>query len=267
VLAANGIVWAESEAWQIVESATGRKRAELVAAAEEIAPTTEARAVELTRMRATGRPLQYVIGTVGFRYLDLYVGPGVFIPRPETETVAATAMQKLPEAGTLVDVGTGSGAIALSVAHERRDARVLATETSADALVWAEKNRSALGLDVELIHCDLMSGLPPELRSGVDVVVTNPPYVPPGERHSLPADVIDHEPHDALFATEEGRGVIDRVARQGLMWLRPGGWMVLEIGHGQARAVKSLLRSIGYHAVSVSMDPSERERVAEARRP
>jgi len=267
ILAASGVVFAEPEAWQIVEIATGRRRAEHVADAAEIDPSAEALAVELARQRASGRPFQYVTGRAGFRYLELLVGPGVFIPRPETETVAEIAMKKLPHEGILVDVGTGSGAIALSVAHERPDAMVFATESSPEALAWAEKNRSALGLEVNMVRCDLLSGLSPELRSNVDVVVSNPPYVPVSERSLLPADVVEHEPHEALFALEGGIDVIERIARDALSWLRPGGWLVLEIGHDQGNLVRSVLETIGYEELLVSLDSTRRERVAEARKP
>lgn len=203
-------------------------------------------------------------GVAGFRNLELAVGPGVLIPRPETELVADRAMQRLPHGGTLVDVGTGSGAIALAIAQERSDARVLATEAYDDALVWAEKNRAALGLSVELIKCDLLGGLPNELRGAVDVVVSNPPYVPSGDDSVLAPDVIRYEPHSALFAGPDGLDVLRRIAEQARAWLRRGGWLVLEIGYDQAEAVKRALGELGYGRVTVDRDLAGRDRIAEA---
>ena len=215
--------------------------------------------------RTAGEPLQYVTGVAGFRRLELAVGPGVFIPRPETELVAERAMQRLPYGGTVVDVGTGSGAIALSIADERPDANVFATEASSEAMSWAVKNRDALGAKVALVKCDLLSGLPHEARGAIDVVVSNPPYIARADAESLPSDVVDHEPAGALFADNGGLSLIDALARQAPASLRPGGWLVLEIGEGQAEVVSSLLRALGYEQVSISRDLNGRNRIAEGR--
>lgn len=210
--------------------------------------------------------MQYVTGVAAFRYLELAVGPGVFIPRPETELVAERAMSHLRQGGTVVDVGTGSGAIALSLAHERPAARVIATESSTAALAWATSNRARLDLDVELIECDLLSGLTFELEDQVDVIVANPPYVRPDERPSLERDVVDYEPAEALFAGENGLRTIRRLGQQARRWLRPGGWMVVEIGAEQSEAVRDLLGGQGYEEIGVHEDLAGRPRIAEARR-
>ena len=162
--------------------------------------------------RIDGEPLQYLTGLAGFRYLELRVGPGVLVPRPETEIVAQTAIDLLPRGGTVVDVGTGSGAIALAIRHERPDARVVATDISEEALVWARRNREELALEVELIACDLLDGVDHGLRGAIDVIVSNPPYVAPEERDDLPVEVRDHEPDVALFAPRDGLDVIGRRA-------------------------------------------------------
>jgi release factor glutamine methyltransferase len=223
-------------------------------------------AVELAHRRAAGEPLQYLTGVAGFRRLELAVGPGVLIPRPETEVVVERAMAVLPANGTLVDVGTGSGAIALAVASERVDVRVLATELAEEALAWALKNRGALGLDVELLHGNLFEPLPDELRGRVDVVVSNPPYVAEKERGSLPRDVVDHEPQLALFA-KDGLEVIRRLVEQSPEWLTPTGWLVLEIGETQAADVDALFKRHGYRDGFIEQDLTGRERIAAARRP
>ncbi|HYP23513.1 MAG TPA: peptide chain release factor N(5)-glutamine methyltransferase [Actinomycetota bacterium] len=246
---AGGVESAEAEARWIEQGAGGRDVDELV------------------RRRLAGEPLQYVLGTAAFRRLELKVGPGVFIPRPETELVAERAMARLPREGILVDLCTGSGAIALSVADERPDARVFATELSPTASQWATSNRDSLGLRVEVVQGDLFAALPADLAGRVDVVVSNPPYVDHGERSLLPRDVVDHEPPEALFAPEEGTSVIARVAGEAPAWLRPDGWLLLEIGETQGDQVRALLAARGYEDVAIEPDLNGRDRIAEARWP
>lgn len=206
-------------------------------------------------------------GIAGFRRLEVAVGPGVLVPRPETELVAGRAMERLRFGGTLVDVGTGSGAIALAVADERPDARVFATEVSDEAAAWAVRNIETLGARVDLVQCDLLTGLPGELQSAVDVVVSNPPYVAEGERGMLPVDVVEHEPQRALFAGDDGLAVIARLAATARRWLRRGGWLVLEIGERQGEDVRTLLEEAGYRQVSVLPDLAGRDRIVEGEWP
>ncbi|HEX2295245.1 MAG TPA: peptide chain release factor N(5)-glutamine methyltransferase [Actinomycetota bacterium] len=248
-LGAGGVESPEAEARWIARGAGGRDVDELV------------------RRRLRGEPLQYVLGTAAFRRLELRVGPGVFVPRPETELVADRAMARLPRGGLLVDLCTGSGAIALSVADERPDARVVASELSPAAAQWATSNRDSLGLRVELFEGDLFSALPSGLAGRVDVVVSNPPYVDPDERAMLPSDVVDHEPEVALFAPGEGTSVIERIASGAAAWLRRGGWIVLEIGETQGDAVHALLQGAGFDDVSIEPDLNGRDRMAEGRWP
>lgn len=223
------------------------------------------RAFALAERRGAGEPLQYVTGVAGFRRLELNVGPGVFVPRPETELVAEHAMNRLPRGGTVVDVGTGSGAIALSIADERPDTRVIATELNEESLRWARRNIEELELRVELLPCDLLAGLPQELHAATDVIVSNPPYVAECER--LPADILDHEPREALFAPDGGLHYIARIVNESALWLRSGGWLVLEIGESQSEGVGPLLADAGYEDVSISLDLAQRARIAEGRWP
>jgi release factor glutamine methyltransferase len=265
VLASAGIEASTREARWLVEATTGRSHSNLATAPADVAPPAAARALELADRRAAGEPLQYLTGLAGFRRLELVVGPGVMIPRPETESVVDRALLHLPQGGVLVDLGTGSGAIALSVADERPDARVLATERSEDALPWAAANRDRLGLDVELIACDLFSGLPAELRGEIDVVVSNPPYVSFSERDLLPVDVIEHEPHEALFGGRDGTEPTRRIVTEARDWLRKGGWLVLETSEVAGGKVERLLGDAGFTQLGLLDDLLGRPRIAEGR--
>ncbi len=256
----------DSEARWLLQEVAGHSTSQALSRAE-IDEDSAREALSLAARRARGEPLQYVIGVAHFRYLDIAVGPGVLVPRPETELVVERAMELLPRGGVAVDVGTGSGAIALALKQERPDARVWATESSADALAWAERNRSTTGLEVELIRCDLLSGLPEDLRHEIDVVVSNPPYVAPEERALLPRDVRDHEPEEALIAPGDALSVVERLAEDARSWLRVHGWLVSEIGETLGPRVLSLLAELGYEEVSVRADLAGRDRIASARLP
>lgn len=229
----------------------------------EAAPD-EAGLMGLVERRAAGEPLQYLTGLAGFRRLELKIGPGALVPRPETESLAGRAIELAPHGGTVVDIGTGAGPIALSLADERPDLRVIATEISDDALEWARKNRDELGLNVELILCDLFEGLPNELRRGVDVVISNPPYISENERSSLPPEVAEHEPDVALFAARDGLEIFERIAFGAKGWLVPGGILLSEIGDRQADTVTRLLAHLGYESPVIRNDLVGRPRIAEA---
>jgi release factor glutamine methyltransferase len=256
-----------AEARWIVEKAAGRPHAELLGFDPELPRDVVERAEGFVRRRLEGEPLQYIVGVAGFRTIDLEVGPGVFIPRPETEVVAGRALELLPQGGTLVDVGTGSGAIALATASERPDARVYATERSKEALSWAERNARRLDLPVTVFHCDHLEGLPLKIEGRVDVVVSNPPYVARSEQQRLPVDVVEHEPHEALFSSAEGLSDVRRIARDAVRWLAPEGWLVMEIGETQGGAALEILNEIRYRSASVDVDLIGRDRVVLGRRP
>ena len=209
--------------------------------------------------------MQYLTGIAGFRRLELAIGPGALIPRPETEMVAERAMELLTRDGTLIDIGTGSGAIALAVADERPDARVIATDVSAEALEWARRNTEKLGLAVELVQGSLFENLPAELERHVDVIVSNPPYVSQPEKVTLPTDVLEHEPHVALFGGSDGLEIIRPLAEQARSWLHAGGWLVLEIAPWLAEDVSGVLRDLHYSDIGVRRDLVGRDRIVEGR--
>ncbi|HEX2026202.1 MAG TPA: peptide chain release factor N(5)-glutamine methyltransferase [Actinomycetota bacterium] len=212
--------------------------------------------------RCHGVPLQYLTGEQQFFDLVLGVAPGVFVPRPETELLVERALEVLPErAGAVaIDVGTGTGAVALAVKRFRPDARVLAVDRSADAVAVARANAARHALEVEVLEGDLLAPVPPELRGGVDLVVSNPPYVTREEYESLPAEV-RAEPYEALVG---GTDVHARLAEEAPAWLRPGGWLVMEIGAGHGDEVVALLE--GWDAVEVLPDLAGRPRVVRGRR-
>lgn len=214
--------------------------------------------------RCTGTPLQHLTGEQGFRRIVVEVRPGVFVPRPETEVLVGLALDAVAgiEDPVVVDVGTGTGAIALAVKDERPDATVYATDRSAEALELAASNAQRLGLDVHLLEGDLLAPLPDELRGWVDLVVSNPPYLTPNEYADLPPEV----KADPEFALLGGPDVYERLAAEALRWLRDGGVLAVETGASQGRALADAL-SRSFMDVRVEPDLPGRDRVVLARRP
>lgn len=232
----------------------------------EAAPDEPA-ALEMARRRSKGEPLQYVLGNAHFRRIVLSVGPGVFIPRPETELLVEKALEVLPQGGRVVDLGTGSGAIALSIAHERRDATVYATEADPGAYPWAVRNRDELNLSAEIIEGDLFEGLPSDLEGTFDVVVSNPPYVATSRREILPIDVREHEPEKALYGGGDGMLVTTRIAQEAPTWLKPGGWLALEMSVEQQQDMMTLLTGLDYRNIVIGIDLAEWPRLVVAQVP
>lgn len=231
---------------------------------DEVLTTQEARRFgrALCR-RCTGTPLQHITGRQPFRRLVLRVRPGVFIPRPETEVLVETGLELIRGAASpvVVDVGTGSGAVALAIADEHRGARVYATDRSPDALALAAENAARLGLAVRVLAADLLNGLPPELRGGVDLVVSNPPYVDRGAADELTPEV-RADPPSALFGSP---ALTARLLRESRGWLRPGGSVAVEIEETTAADVSASARDAGFDRVDVRRDLAGRDRVVSAR--
>lgn len=220
-----------------------------------------------------GEPLAYVLGRWGFRHLDLAVDPRVLIPRPETEVVAGVALElarSLPPPITVVDLGTGSGAIGLSLAYElpADGVTVWLTDASDGALDVARANLAGIGRRAANVRIAEPGRWFDALPDGVvaDLVVANPPYVAT-DSPLIDESVTRWEPHAALFAGPDGLDDIREIAATAPVTLRPGGWLVLEIGADQGDAVAGLLRQAGYRDVDVRPDLAGRDRVAVARRP
>lgn len=227
---------------------------------------------ELVDRRAAGAPVQHLTGSAGFRYLDLAVGPGVFVPRPETELVVETGLAMLTgaDAPVVVDLCAGSGAIGLSVAHERPDATVYLVETDPAALRYLTRNaaaRQAAGDPVaRVVAADATAvAALPDLAGGVDLVLTNPPYVPSGT--PLPFDVAGTDPDLALFAGPDGLAVIRLLIGQVAGLLRSGGGLVVEHDDTHETAVPDLIGADGrFTEVTGHRDLAGRPRYASARR-
>ena len=229
-------------------------------------------AIELTEFverRAAREPLQHITGVAYFRSLELAVGPGVFVPRPETESVAQYAIDALRSVASAepvgVDLGMGSGAIALALATEVPHARVYGVEVSPRAFVWARQNfRAVAAENATPVFHDLAEALP-ELDGQVDVVISNPPYIP---LLAIPRDpeVRLHDPEIALYGGEDGLDVVRQVSATAQRLLRPGGTLVLEHGELQAAPIAALLASDGWRAISHHRDLTGRDRATTALR-
>ena len=206
---------------------------------------------ELVRRRGTREPLAYILGEWGFRRLMLRVDSRALIPRPETEVVVERCLALLDGVAdpAVLDVGTGTGAIALAIADERADAAVTAIDVSEDAVALATENAALTGLAerVQLVVHDLGEGLP---AGPYDLVVSNPPYVEPEELDALQPEVRDWEPPGALV----GHGVTEQIARGARQVLRPGGALVLEVADGSAERVSGLLEELGFQEVVATPD-------------
>ena len=247
----------------LLAHALGVSRTSLYANGDDAPADRERVFRELVERRATREPLAYVLGEWGFRRLTVRVDPRVLIPRPETEAVVGRCLELLADAAEprVLDVGVGSGAIALAIADEHPGARVVATDYSAGALAVAEENRARAGLEdrVELVQGELFAGQ----EGPFDLVVSNPPYVKPDDVDSLEPEVARFEPREALVA----HGVTEAIAEQALPLLVPGAPLVLETADGEAQEVGALLAALGYQEVRIGEDLAGRERVVDGRAP
>jgi release factor glutamine methyltransferase len=225
---------------------------------------------ELVARRAGRVPLQHLTGSAAFRHLELAVGPGVFVPRPETELLVSWALARAPEHPTVLDLCSGTGAIALSVAQELPGATVYAVERDPHALEWLRRNASTRAQagdpPIAVIEGDVADPASTSTLDGrVDVLLCNPPYVPEGT--PVPPEVGAHDPHAAVFAGPDGLGVIRAVIARAVALLRPGGIFAVEHDDSHDRAVTDLLRAAGVFAeVADHRDLAGRPRYATALR-
>jgi release factor glutamine methyltransferase len=235
----------------------------------ELAAARSVPLADLVAKRAARVPLQHLTGTAGFRYLDLAVGPGVFVPRPETELLVdavLAAIRDVPgdRAPLVVDLCAGSGAIGLSVAHEHPRAVVHLVESSPTAFDWLRRNAERFDRRRAVLHEADLAAAPTDLDRTVDVVVSNPPYVPLDELGLVDPEVRDHDPAQAVWADDGGLAVIHRVVARALVLLRPGGVLVVEHSERHNQCVPDLLSAAGFVDVDDRPDLTGRSRFTTA---
>lgn len=254
----------------LLSSATGLSRVDLYAYHDRpLSPEERARYRELVARRADGMPLQYVTGEMPFRHLVVHVEPGVFIPRPETEVLVDVALEHI---GTLdrpvvVDLCTGSGCVAVAVASEHPGARVWATDINERAIATAGRNSLHANVEdrVQVLYGDLFDPLPHELAGTVDLIVSNPPYIPSQDLPDLPAEVLGFEPHTALDGGADGLDVFRRIADASATWLASGGTLAVELDSGRVSEAARVLEG-RFEGVTVRRDLAGRERIVYAQK-
>jgi release factor glutamine methyltransferase len=270
--AAIGIPTPRVDAEYLLAHALGCSRLDLYVRHDAVVDAdARARFREAVRRRIAREPVAYIEGRRGFHALglELAVDPRVLVPRPETEHLVDWVLEDLPppeHAPAVLDVGTGSGAIALAIKHARPDARVVASDVSDDALELARRNAEALGLDIEIVHADLLDGIAPP-PGGFAAIAANLPYVASADFAALPPEVARFEPRLALDGGTDGLDLVRRLVAAAPSALAPGGTLHLELAPDQATIVQELLRAHGFVEVAVRADHAGLPRVVRGRRP
>ncbi|MDB5824967.1 MAG: Release factor glutamine methyltransferase [Herminiimonas sp.] len=239
--------------------ALGLSRVQLITGSEQKIPALQAEHLaELLCRRLTGEPIAYIVGTREFYGLALQVSPDVLIPRPETELLVELAIERLPRGGRMLDLGTGSGAIALAIAHARPDARMTALDCSAAAIEVARANALANDVKAKFLVSDWYEAVAGER---FDLVVSNPPYIAANDPHLMQGD-LRFEPVDALTDHGDGLGALRHIVAGAQACLEPGGWLLMEHGYDQANAVLGMLSAAGFASVRSWRDIAGIERVS-----
>jgi release factor glutamine methyltransferase len=239
--------------------ALGLSRVGLITQSERVLTAEEAAQLDaLVQRRLQGEPIAYIVGEREFFGLPFRVGPGVLIPRPDTELIVELALERLPQRGRLLDMGTGSGAIAVACAHSRKDAAVTALDLSDDALAIARANAAANGAAVRFLQSDWFTALGDER---FELIASNPPYIAAGNVHLSQGD-LRFEPVGALTDHADGLSALRTIIDGAPAHLEPGGWLLLEHGYDQAEAVRALLAARGLQDVQSWRDLAGIERVS-----
>ncbi|MEL7666733.1 MAG: peptide chain release factor N(5)-glutamine methyltransferase [Actinomycetota bacterium] len=254
----------------LLSSATGLSRVELYAYHDRPLSGDERACYRtLVARRAEGMPLQYVTGEMPFRHLVVHVEPGVFIPRPETEVLVDVVLEHLADVPepVVLDLCTGSGCVAVSIASEHPGARVWAVDLSEQAVATTRRNAGNANVAdrVQSLHGDLFDPLPQELIGTVDFVVSNPPYIPSADLPDLPAEILGFEPALALDGGSDGLHTFRRIAGEVGRWLAPGGGLAVELDSGCVASAAGELRGT-FEGVTVRRDLAGRERIVYARK-
>ncbi|MGH3664561.1 MAG: peptide chain release factor N(5)-glutamine methyltransferase, partial [Egibacteraceae bacterium] len=230
-----GVPTPDVDAELLVRHVLGWSRGQLLTCATQLLDEDAAAGLaRLAQRRAAREPLQLLVGSVGFRHLELAVRPGVFIPRPETEVLAGWAVAHTPPGGVVVEPCTGSGAVACAVASEVPGCTVVATDNSSEAVALARDNAARAGVTVDVRQGDLLDPVPGTLRGRVDVLVSNPPYLATAELAGLEPEVVDWDPRQALVSGPGGAEVTSRLVTAAPAWLAGGGWLLLEVDPSRA---------------------------------
>jgi release factor glutamine methyltransferase len=245
--------------------ATGLSRVQLITRAEQgLSEAEAARLAELVRRRLAGEPIAYIVGKREFFGLDFDVSEAVLIPRPDTELIVELAIERLPPRGRLLDMGTGSGAIAVAIAHSRRDAAVTALDLSEAALEVARRNAANNQARVRFLRSDWFGAL--DANETFELIASNPPYIAAGDAHLSQGD-LRFEPSGALTDYADGLSALRTIIAGAVNHLVPGAWLLLEHGYDQAASVRALLIAAGYVEVQSWRDLGGIERVSGGRRP
>ena len=225
---------------------------------EEVSAPARRRFERLVARRATGEPVPLITGSFEFRGLRMKVRPGVFVPRDSSEWLVAQAVTRLrrKRKPVAVDLATGAGPIALAVANEVRGADVYGTDLTKEAVALARENARHLKVPARFVRGDLYGGLPRRLAGSIDVITFHPPYLGRREIRELPDEIRFFEPHTALTdQSPTGMFLIERAAEESEDWLRPGGWIFVEVSPDRSRQVAALLRRFGFRDVRSTKDP------------
>jgi len=242
------------EADELLRFAMGVDR---VRSSDEVSPAVRRRFGRMIDRRASGEPVQLIMGHAVFRGLEIEARPGVFVPRDSTEFLAEQAVRRLHgrRRPIAVDLATGGGAVALSIAREVPGARVIGSDISSAAVRVARHNAEGLRLRATFVRGDLFGGLPRRIAGEVDVITLHPPYVARGELRELPEEILRFEPvHTLTDQSFDGLGLVGRTVAEAPSWLRPGGWLLIEVSPDRARLVASVMRTGGFADVRSTMD-------------
>lgn len=251
------------EARMLIGHVTQLTRVQLITQAERAFSDAEATQLNtLFQRRVAGEPMAYLLGEREFFGLTFKVDPAVLIPRPDTELLVELALQHLPQDGRVLDMGTGSGAIAIAIAHTRRDAQVTALDVSENALRVAQSNAKNNHVNVTFLRSDWFTALAEQVaEQQFDLIVSNPPYIVAGDRHLSEGD-LRFEPIDALTDHADGLSALRIISKQAGDYLSDDGWLLMEHGYDQAEAVRDLLKQESYTEMQSWCDLANIERVS-----
>ncbi len=255
-----GISDADTDAGLLFEAVTGRDRTyRLLHPEEEIPEEQMAEYRNLLERRAAHEPCQYIIGSCEFYGLTFEVNPNVLIPRQDTEVLVEEALKEIPKEACVLDLCTGSGAIAVALKHSRNDLQVIASDLSEKALDVAKRNGDRNGCEISFLQSDLFEKIDPAKQ--FDLIVSNPPYVTDAEYEELMPEVKEHEPKLALTAGAEGLDIYKRLISEAPNYLKPEGRLMVEIGYLQGESVRSLYEANGFREIRIIKDLAGLDRV------